>query len=253
MGTSLTKKINEKRRENKDILDWFFARKLFEKDTILDEKQPLSGQDFKNYKRRILQKAANESEKLNITSKKLLELACEDSNLRHSAFLSYFYKRDVFGKHQIEAIENILNDFRTKEIKINYSKVSLVLNSNGSLYERNLKNERDFLNETKPISHLITFTYKTSFTSLYIMNRYCTKYNSSYNTSFFELKYMIEFSRRNRNKNVKFLYLLDGPYFERRNIYPESNDKVIITNLDSLKSEIAKIVNELKDKAENND
>lgn len=247
MAMDLNKQIKQKKKENEDLLDWFFSHKLYEKETVLDEKQPLSGSDFKNYKRRIIQKAEKECEKLNISAKKLLEFSCTDKNLRHSVFLNYQYKRSVFGKHQIEAIERILDDFRDRETKIKLSKTSLVLDSNGVLSERDLKVERDFLNESKPISHLITFTYKSKFISLYIINRYCTKYNSSYNTSFFELNYMIEFSRRNKNKNVKFLYLLDGPYFERRNVYTESSGKVIIANLSTLRGEIEKVIEELKE------
>lgn len=235
--------IKKKRKINQDKIDLFFKHNLFDSEyqTSSNIKRVFNTtgewQRFINLFNRKVDRICEENE---LSRGEVIKRAYDIQELRYAWFCVDPLKQNIIEKKQIDTVKELLKNIQKDsegKIKIALYKndsFRYVICEDGRISQRK-KNIKNYILESKAFDLYAQGTDNGKPINLYFYCKYTNERGGIQDDIEIETIQTLKYCQKNQNRNVKFVFILDGDFWRNNEtIQKFKSDKIIITTMNNL-------------------
>lgn len=239
--------IKERRKINQDKIDLFFKHNLFDSEyqTSSNIKQVFNNnvewQRFINLFNRKVDRICEENE---LSRGEVIKRAYDIQELRYAWFCVDPLRQNIVEDKQISTVKELLTEVQKNskgQFKITLYKSDsfrYVICEDGRICQRK-ENKKNYALESKSFDLYAQGTDNGKPINLYFYCKYTNERGGIQDDVEFETIQTLKYCQKNRNRNAKFIFILDGDFWKNNEtIQNFKSDKIIITTTENINNNI---------------
>ena len=242
--------ITKQRRINENKIDLFFEYSLFDSvnQTELKIAQVFDeAQEWQRFIALFNRKIERIRKERFLTREEIINLSRHNQELRYAWFSIDPLKQNIIENEQINIVKGLLNytqknsNGKFKITSYKNDSFKYVICENGRICQRK-GIKKDYRSESKAFDLCAQGTDDGKPFNVYFYFKYTNERGGIQDDIEIETIQTLKYCQKNKNRNVKFVFVLDGDFWQKNETAPKfKSDKIIITNTEN----ITKYVNNL--------